>query len=84
MEEKQKGGRREMVAYEGKVSTEVEEGKQVKEYPSPLFTHKELCGDPGIFVEALRRFHSLMGTKFMYYLYMWISLFDANEYEFFC
>ncbi|KAH0456888.1 hypothetical protein IEQ34_014795 [Dendrobium chrysotoxum] len=64
MEEKQKVGG-EMVVFEGRREGGVEEEKQVKEYPAPLFTHKELCGDPGIFVEALRRFHSLMGSKFM-------------------
>ncbi|KAI0500898.1 hypothetical protein KFK09_019116 [Dendrobium nobile] len=64
MEEKQKVGG-EMVVFEGKRGGGVEEEKQVKEYPAPLFTHKELCSDPGIFVEALRRFHSLMGSKFM-------------------
>ncbi|KAG0498800.1 hypothetical protein HPP92_003491 [Vanilla planifolia] len=59
------GGGGEMIVFEGKQGSSAEEQQQMMGYPAPLFTHEELCGNPGIFIEALRRFHSLMGTKFM-------------------
>ncbi|KAK8945063.1 High mobility group B protein 9 [Platanthera zijinensis] len=64
----EEGGRgMEMVVFDGKKRgmPAKEQRPPAKEYPAPLFNHNQLCGDPGIFVEALRRFHSLMGTKFM-------------------
>ncbi|MQM01239.1 hypothetical protein Taro_033994 [Colocasia esculenta] len=43
----------------------VPEGHGEKVYPSPLLPHEEVARDPAGFVDALRRFHSVMGTKFM-------------------
>ncbi|KAK8945754.1 High mobility group B protein 9 [Platanthera guangdongensis] len=68
-EKREEGGGRgkEMVVFDGKQRgmPAKEQRPPAKEYPAPLFNHNQLCGDPRIFVEALRRFHSLMGTKFM-------------------
>ncbi|XP_022752161.1 high mobility group B protein 9-like [Durio zibethinus] len=36
-----------------------------KEYPDPLASHEEVVGDPIVFWDTLRRFHFVMGTKFM-------------------
>ncbi|CAA6656044.1 unnamed protein product [Spirodela intermedia] len=40
-------------------------GDEGKLYPSPLLRQEELLGNPVLFGESLRRFHSIMGTKFM-------------------
>ncbi|XP_052167623.1 uncharacterized protein LOC127784376 isoform X1 [Oryza glaberrima] len=34
-------------------------------YPPPLLSHEEVANDRAAFMDTLRRFHSLMGTKFM-------------------
>ncbi|XP_021284740.1 high mobility group B protein 9 [Herrania umbratica] len=36
-----------------------------KEYPDPLAHHEEVVQDPIVFWDTLRRFHFIMGTKFM-------------------
>ncbi|XWS14411.1 hypothetical protein CRYUN_Cryun35bG0007200 [Craigia yunnanensis] len=36
-----------------------------KEYPDPLASHEEVVKDPIVFWDTLRRFHFIMGTKFM-------------------
>ncbi|GMI82453.1 hypothetical protein like AT1G76110 [Hibiscus trionum] len=36
-----------------------------KEYPDPLTSHEEVVTDPIVFWDTLRRFHFIMGTKFM-------------------
>ncbi|XP_022769284.1 high mobility group B protein 9-like isoform X2 [Durio zibethinus] len=36
-----------------------------KEYPDPLASHDEVVKDPIVFWDTLRRFHFIMGTKFM-------------------
>ncbi|KAE8659829.1 High mobility group B protein 9 [Hibiscus syriacus] len=36
-----------------------------KEYPDPLTSHEEVVKDPIVFWDTLRRFHFIMGTKFM-------------------
>ena len=36
-----------------------------KEYPDPLASHEEVVKDPTVFWDTLRRFHFIMGTKFM-------------------
>ncbi|KAL4332922.1 hypothetical protein GQ457_07G027390 [Hibiscus cannabinus] len=36
-----------------------------KEYPDPLTSHEEVVKDPTVFWDTLRRFHFIMGTKFM-------------------
>ncbi|GKV42903.1 hypothetical protein SLEP1_g50263 [Rubroshorea leprosula] len=36
-----------------------------KEYPEPLASHQDLVMDPVAFWDTLRRFHFIMGTKFM-------------------
>ncbi|KAK6256947.1 hypothetical protein QUC31_000406 [Theobroma cacao] len=36
-----------------------------KEYPDPLAYHEEVVQDPIVFWDTLRRFHFIMGTKFM-------------------
>ncbi|KAG9441801.1 hypothetical protein H6P81_017655 [Aristolochia fimbriata] len=42
------------------------EGAQgMMEYPAPVATHEEVLGNPELFMDTLRRFHSLMGTRFM-------------------
>lgn len=40
-------------------------GEEGKVYPSPLLPQEDLLGNPVLFGETLRRFHSIMGTKFM-------------------
>ncbi|XP_057532270.1 high mobility group B protein 9 [Amaranthus tricolor] len=34
-------------------------------YPSPISTHEEVANQAEVFLDALRSFHSMMGTKFM-------------------
>ncbi|XP_043711910.1 high mobility group B protein 9-like [Telopea speciosissima] len=36
-----------------------------KRYPSPLASHEDVVKNPTVFWETLRRFHSVLGTKFM-------------------
>lgn len=36
-----------------------------KEYPDSLTSHEEVVKDPIVFWDTLRRFHFVMGTKFM-------------------
>ncbi|KAJ4965185.1 hypothetical protein NE237_017034 [Protea cynaroides] len=36
-----------------------------KRYPSPLASHEDVVRNPTVFWETLRRFHSVLGTKFM-------------------
>ncbi|XVE69657.1 hypothetical protein DITRI_Ditri10aG0008200 [Diplodiscus trichospermus] len=36
-----------------------------KEYPDPVASHEEVVNDPIVFWDTLRRFHFIMGTKFM-------------------
>ncbi|GAV56688.1 HMG_box domain-containing protein/ARID domain-containing protein [Cephalotus follicularis] len=36
-----------------------------KEYPPPLASHEDVVKDPIVFWDTLRRFHFIMGTKFM-------------------
>lgn len=36
-----------------------------KLYPTALLSHGEVVKDREAFMDTLRRFHSLMGTKFM-------------------
>ncbi|XP_022772601.1 high mobility group B protein 9-like isoform X2 [Durio zibethinus] len=36
-----------------------------KEYPDPLASHEDVVKDPIVFWDTLRRFHFMMGTKFM-------------------
>ncbi|OMO87318.1 hypothetical protein CCACVL1_09132 [Corchorus capsularis] len=38
---------------------------EVKEYPDPLASHDDIVKDPIVFWDTLRRFHFVMGTKFM-------------------
>ncbi|XP_042507402.1 high mobility group B protein 9-like [Macadamia integrifolia] len=56
----------EMSSKEGKV-TEVPPlmGLVDKRYPSPLASHEDVVGNPTVFWETLRQFHSVLGTKFM-------------------
>lgn len=54
-----------------------------KEYPEPLASHQDLVMDPVAFWDTLRRFHFIMGTKFMYvcllsFLPSFSSFFDAD------
>lgn len=37
-----------------------------KLYPAPLALHEEVLKDGGLFMDTLRRFHIVMGTRFMY------------------
>ncbi|XP_068646171.1 high mobility group B protein 9-like isoform X2 [Aristolochia californica] len=41
------------------------EGAQGREYPAPVATHEEVVRNKGLFMDSLRRFHSVMGTRFM-------------------
>ncbi|KDP36861.1 hypothetical protein JCGZ_08152 [Jatropha curcas] len=41
------------------------DGVEDKRYPAPLASHEEVVKDPLTFWDTLRRFHSIMGTKFM-------------------
>jgi hypothetical protein len=53
-----------------KEEMEVMDGAAMAEkllYPPPLLSHEEVANDRAAFMDTLRRFHSLMGTKFMYY-----------------
>lgn len=36
-----------------------------KLYPAPLSSHEDVCKDPIVFWDTLRRFHFILGTKFM-------------------
>ncbi|KAJ4835004.1 High mobility group B protein 9 [Turnera subulata] len=36
-----------------------------KHYPLPLASHEDVVKDPSMFWDTLRRFHFIMGTKFM-------------------
>ena len=36
-----------------------------KHYPAPLASHDDVVKDPTVFWDTLRRFHSIMNTKFM-------------------
>lgn len=36
-----------------------------KEYPDPLASHEDVVRDPIVFWDTLRRFHFILGTKFM-------------------
>ncbi|KAL6011819.1 hypothetical protein ACLOJK_002285 [Asimina triloba] len=36
-----------------------------KVYPAPLAMHEEVINDGGLFMDTLRRFHIVMGTRFM-------------------
>ncbi|OMO75452.1 hypothetical protein COLO4_26067 [Corchorus olitorius] len=38
---------------------------EMKEYPDPLASHDDIVKDPIVFWDTLRRFHFVMGTKFM-------------------
>ncbi|KAK7283440.1 hypothetical protein RIF29_12956 [Crotalaria pallida] len=40
-------------------------GEEEKQYPPPLASHEELIRNFNVFWDTLRRFHFLMGTKFM-------------------
>ncbi|KAI4336728.1 hypothetical protein L6164_015219 [Bauhinia variegata] len=40
-------------------------GGETKHYPSPLASHENVVSDPTVFWDTLRRFHFVMGTKFM-------------------
>ncbi|XP_027355221.1 high mobility group B protein 9 [Abrus precatorius] len=40
-------------------------GDEGKLYPAPLAPHDDVCKDPTLFWDTLRRFHFVMGTKFM-------------------
>ncbi|KAI4317002.1 hypothetical protein L6164_024916 [Bauhinia variegata] len=40
-------------------------GAESKHYPSPLASHEDVVRDPTVFWDTLRRFHFVMGTKFM-------------------
>ncbi|KAK6939278.1 ARID DNA-binding domain [Dillenia turbinata] len=40
-------------------------GIHVKQYPLPLASHEDVVKHPTLFWDTLRRFHSLLGTKFM-------------------
>ncbi|KAK6939026.1 hypothetical protein RJ641_032534 [Dillenia turbinata] len=40
-------------------------GIHVKQYPEPLASHEDVVNHPTLFWDTLRRFHSLLGTKFM-------------------
>ncbi|KAJ9165906.1 hypothetical protein P3X46_020721 [Hevea brasiliensis] len=42
-----------------------QDGGENKHYPAPLTSHEEVVKDPTTFWDTLRRFHSIMGTKFM-------------------
>ncbi|KAF7829518.1 high mobility group B protein 9 [Senna tora] len=39
--------------------------EEVKHYPAPLASHDDVVKDPTVFWDTLRRFHFVMGTKFM-------------------
>lgn len=41
-----------------------QEGEKV--YPAPLASHEDVVRSPALFMDYLRRFHSLLGTRFMY------------------
>ncbi|OVA08881.1 ARID/BRIGHT DNA-binding domain [Macleaya cordata] len=47
--------------------TETLSGNEVEEkrYPQPLASHEEVVKNRSVFMETLRRFHSVMGTKLM-------------------
>ncbi|KAJ7957928.1 High mobility group B-like protein [Quillaja saponaria] len=38
---------------------------ETKHYPAPLASHEDVVKDPIVFWDTLRRFHSVMGIKFM-------------------
>lgn len=38
---------------------------KVKEYPEPLASHEDVVKDLSLFWDTLRRFHSILATKFM-------------------
>jgi 3-hydroxymyristoyl/3-hydroxydecanoyl-(acyl carrier protein) dehydratase len=38
---------------------------KIKEYPEPLALHEVVVKDSSVFWDTLRRFHSIMSTKFM-------------------
>lgn len=40
-------------------------GMENKHYPAPLASHEDVVNDPSVFWDTLRRFHFVMGTKFM-------------------
>ncbi|KAI9113290.1 hypothetical protein K1719_015815 [Acacia pycnantha] len=40
-------------------------GEEGGHYPAPLAAHEDVAKDPTLFWDTLRRFHFLMGTKFM-------------------
>ncbi|KAJ6736462.1 HIGH MOBILITY GROUP B PROTEIN 9 [Salix viminalis] len=40
-------------------------GMENKHYPAPLASHEDVVNNPSVFWDTLRRFHFVMGTKFM-------------------
>ncbi|KAG5246555.1 high mobility group protein [Salix suchowensis] len=40
-------------------------GMENKHYPAPLASHEDAVNNPSVFWDTLRRFHFVMGTKFM-------------------
>lgn len=63
-------------------------GDEGKHYPAPLAPHEDVVNDSTLFWDTLRRFHFVMGTKFMYasiscfillYLFFYSYCFFMNE-----
>lgn len=48
----------------GMVPEMEQEGEKV--YPAPLASHEDVVRCPALFMDSLRRFHSLLGIRFMY------------------